>query len=207
VCINQLLVPGVEPSTLEYHLAMRDRMIEDALARVEGPFPVLASLIRACTATDPVRRCTAAQALNILNGLPWTPGAWQLAVCALSPYCLGERRAGRGRGRAEEGGGTKERSPATSTREGVHALHFCIAARLWYPYCDTLLGLHRSKAPDHFVGSLLRVAAGSDGLESTGPTFDLFGDVLPAIESCEGLTPAKQNSLAEVRTGHCPRPK
>ena len=70
ICCKSLNVPGVAPLTTEYDYAMRERLLSDALERVRGAFPWVAALLQACTDKDMDRRCSAADALLILDGKP-----------------------------------------------------------------------------------------------------------------------------------------
>ncbi len=68
MCVKSLNVPGVAP--IEHNYGMRGCMVSDALERVRGAFPWVASLVEACIDKDMDRRCSAADALLILDGKP-----------------------------------------------------------------------------------------------------------------------------------------
>ena len=70
MCAWNLNVLGVAPIEIEYDYRKRERMVSDALGRVRGAFPWVASLVEACTDKDMDRRCSAADALLILDGKP-----------------------------------------------------------------------------------------------------------------------------------------
>jgi hypothetical protein len=85
MCARNLNVPDVAPLTTEYDYAMRERMVSDALERVRGVYPWVAALLQACTDKDMDRRCSAADALLILDGKPRT-----LSMVRAVPYACVE---------------------------------------------------------------------------------------------------------------------
>jgi serine/threonine protein kinase len=84
-----LVVEGAPPLTLEYSIAMRDRLVADAVARAERNYPALARLLVLCTNTTPAARCTSTEAL----GMARTAAA--ALVTERSPGRLGPGGAGR----------------------------------------------------------------------------------------------------------------
>ncbi len=77
-----LAVEGAPPLTLEYTIAMRDRLVADAVGRVERNYPALARLLAFCTHTSPAARCTSTEAVGMVRtaaaaitaGSPGRPG-------------------------------------------------------------------------------------------------------------------------------------
>ena len=68
IIVHYLRVPGTPYSTEEFTIATRGRLLSEALGRVQGQFPQLARLLVACTDPDHSKRCSAAEALEILGG-------------------------------------------------------------------------------------------------------------------------------------------
>jgi serine/threonine protein kinase len=77
-----LAVEGAPPLILEYSIAMRDRLVADAVGRAERNYPALARLLAFCTHSSPAARCTSTEALDMVRtaaaaitaGSPGRPG-------------------------------------------------------------------------------------------------------------------------------------
>jgi serine/threonine protein kinase len=67
VAARYLAVEGAPALTLEYSIAMLDRLVADAVGRVEGNYPALARLLVLCTHTSPAARCTSTEALDMVR--------------------------------------------------------------------------------------------------------------------------------------------